>query len=252
MAFFVCCYQILKTGRRSYYLLAAVNLIIILMTGSRLPMFMAAMVGVALWLFASQQSLSWSVRLKVAIAGAVLLTGALYVWWPSLEARLYGTVGGGTSGRTFIWEYYIREISQNPWFGRGVGSGVSLLDTIDDYRINYTNAAHNEYLRILMDGGIIGLVMFVVAMVWWVVSECRFMQRDERVLFLGFMISFAIATYADNTLSSPPTLVIFFVLALIIQRVRQRAIGTAQVQTAAPLRPPPRHFHRSIQPAQGE
>jgi O-antigen ligase len=243
-AFFICCYQILRAPRRRYYLIAGINLLIILMTGTRMPMLMAAIVGVAVMLFAPQQSLRWSVRIKLAYAGAVLLAGALFVLWPSLEARLTGTSGGGTSGRTFIWAYYMTEIEKSPWFGRGIGSGVVLLPE-DDYHVDYTNAAHNEYLRILMDSGIVGLAIFVVAMIWWVRMECRFMLKDERVLFIAFMVAYAIATFTDNTLSSPPTLVIYFTLALIIYRARQRArelvpapLVTESMVSRRPFSPP--------------
>lgn len=255
VAFFVCCRQILRTGRRGYYVVAGINLLIILMTGTRMPVLMAAIMGVAVMFFAPQQNLSLTVRLKVAIAGAVLLAGAVFVLWPEIEPRLMDTTGGGTSGRNFIWEYYIQEIRKNPWFGRGVGSGVILLDTIDDYRVAFTNAAHNEYLRILMDGGIVGLVLVVTAIAWWVRSECRFMLKDDRVLFLAFMVTFALASFTDNTLSSPPTLITFFTLALMIQSARQRATrsapSSAMAGPVAPPRSPPRP-RTLIQPAPGE
>jgi hypothetical protein len=63
------------------------------------------------------------------------------------------------------------------------------------------------------------------------------------------MVAFAIATFTDNTLSSPPTLVTFFTLALMIQRARQRATDMASVRVTAtaPPRPP-----QSMQPAPGE
>jgi O-antigen ligase len=184
-------------------------------------------------------------------AGTVLLIGILFVLWPQLEPRLLGqSSGGGTSGRNFIWEYYITEIGKSPWFGRGVGAGVILLDTIDDYRVAYTNAAHNEYLRLLMDGGIVGLVLVLVAMALWVRSECRYMVKAERVLFLGFMLTFILASFTDNTLSSPPTLVLFFTLAVMIQRARQRMweLPPAPVLAMpAEPRPPP-----SMRPVAGE
>jgi teichuronic acid biosynthesis protein TuaE len=252
VAFFVCCYQILKTSRRGYYLLGGINLLIILMTGTRTPMLMAAILGVAIMFFAPQQSLKYSVRVKVAFAGSVLFAAALFVLWPQIEPRLFGTAGGGTSGRSFIWAYYIAEIAKNPWFGRGFGSGVILLDTIDDYRVDYTNAAHNEYLRILMDGGIVGLVMLIVGMALWVRSECRFMLKEERVLFLAFMLTFVLASFTDNTLSSPPTLVTFFTLSLMIQRARQRAKVPAPTPVGARLVAPPRRPPTSMQPAPGQ
>jgi len=224
VAFFVCVCQYLTAGRHRDLLLAGINLVIILATVTRTQIAMAAVLAVGVWLFAPQTSLSWSTRVKVAIAGAVLVIGALVVFLPQIEERF---VGSGTSGREQAWPYYLLAIDENPWFGRGIGSGIVLLETVDDPYVNIA-VAHNEYLRITIDAGIVGLLIFLAAMVLWVMSERRYMRREEWILFLGFMLLFALASFVDNTLSSSPTLVVFFTLALIIQRARQRGLAIAR------------------------
>jgi hypothetical protein len=74
------------------------------------------------------------------------------------------------------------------------------------------------------------------------------MLKDDRVLFLAFMIAFALASFTDNTLSSPPTLITFFTLAVVVQSARQRAAMAGQV--AAPQFPP--GSRASVHPAPGE
>jgi O-antigen ligase len=240
-AFFLCVVQAVAEGQRGYFVLAGINLIIILATGTRMPMLTAAIMGVGVMLFSPQQSFSMSMRVKVTLAGLVLLAGALFVVWPQIEARFFGDRAPGASGRDVIWGFYMNAISENPWFGRGVGSGTVLLQTVDERNVT-TTAAHNEYVRIAMDGGIFGLAIFLAAIVWWVSSERRFMRRDERVLFLSYMVSLAVLTFTENTLSSPTTMLLFFALAFFIQRARQRAVqraGTPVIAAPAPRAPPP-------------
>jgi O-antigen ligase len=215
-----------------------------------MPMMLAATLTGTFMLFAPKQIFSLSSRINIAVAGTIVLAGALVVLWPQIEPRLIGHTAPGSSGRDIIWDYYLEAIGKNPWFGRGVGSGVSLLPTIDDYRIEYTNAAHNEYLRITMDGGIVGLVLVFGAIAYWVWLESRFMARPVRILFLCFMADFALASFTDNTLSSPFTLLMFFTLALITQRARQEA---AEVFWQSRGTPPPRQpLVTPPRPAAGE
>jgi O-antigen ligase len=101
------------------------------------------------------------------------------------------------------------------------------LDTIDNPWLNIS-AAHNEYLRLTMDSGIVGLLTFVAAMVWWVRSELRFMLREERVVFLTFMLMFPLASVVENMLTSSPTLFFFFTLAMMVQRARERGTELAR------------------------
>lgn len=223
-SFFVCVYQVVAAARPRYYWLAAINLLIILMTITRMPMLASAIVIAAVMLFAPQETFRFSARAKVALVGAVLLIGAYFVFWPLIEARIENS---GTSGRDVIWEIYWAAIERNPWFGRGIGSGTVLLPNTETYTKVIT-VAHNEYMRLLMDGGIVGLIIYISALILWVRSELRFMRRDESVLFLGFMVAFAVYSATDNTLSAQPVPVTFFALALMIQRARQRQAETAR------------------------
>lgn len=224
VSFFVCVYQVVAAARPRYYWLAGINLLIILMTITRMPMLASAIVIAAVMLFAPQETFRFSARVKVALVGVVLLVGAYFVFWPLIEARIEDS---GTSGRDVIWEIYIAAIEKNPWFGRGIGAGTVLLPNTETYTKVIT-VAHNEYLRLLMDGGIVGLFIYISAFILWVRSELRFMRRDESVVFLGFMVSFVVYSITDNTLTAQPVPVTFFALALMIQRARQRQAETAR------------------------
>jgi O-antigen ligase len=236
---FASIYQYLTLRRGRDLLFAGVNIVLVLATVARVSIAMAAVLATAVMLFVPQQSFRFSARVKVSIAGVLLLVGALVAFLPQIQQRFESA---GTSGRDVAWPYILQAIDKNPWFGRGIGAGVVFLDTVDDPWVN-VSSAHNEYLRLTLDSGIVGLLVFVAAMVWWVRSELRFMRREERVLFLTFMLMFPVASIVDNMLTSPATLLFFFTLALIIQRARQREAEIARTPAMAggvgSLQPPP-------------
>ncbi len=143
---------------------------------------------------------------------------------------MFGDTAGvivNLSGRALIWRYFLEAIDVNVWFGRGIGTGAMLL--VDDDRVS-SAAAHNEYIRLLVDAGIFGLVVFIVGFVLWIRSNLRWMNRDERVLMISFVVALALYSLTDNTLTSPPTLVMFFAIALLFARARQRRLSHQYAQ----------------------
>jgi O-antigen ligase len=63
--------------------------------------------------------------------------------------------------RYVIWHAAVGLIPSSPWIGHGVGSFAILLGSVSA-RIN---KAHNDYLRFLVETGLLGLVSFLVMMV---------------------------------------------------------------------------------------
>ena len=83
-------------------------------------------------------------------------------------------------------------------------------------------AAQNEYLRPLVDGGIVGLLLYIGGLVVHLAIEAKYLTRDEKVLIFGFFGLLAIYSLTDNTLTAPPTLVMGIVLALLLQKARAK------------------------------
>ena len=138
---------------------------------------------------------------------------------------MFGATGGVTvnlSGRALIWSIFLDAIDVNVWFGRGIGTGAVLILRPD--RISIL-AAHNEYIRLLADAGIFGLVVLIAGFVLWIRSDLHWMGRDERLLMMSFIFTFALYSLTSNTLSSQPTLVIFFVITLLFARARHRRLA---------------------------
>ncbi len=93
---------------------------------------------------------------------AVIIIGSIFIGGESSLTRLAETAGSAdfTTNRTQIWSVTL-DIIKNHWlFGAGLGSYAAVYTTYDTFNgIERVGQAHNDYLQILSDGGIIGLII---------------------------------------------------------------------------------------------
>ncbi|GAA0671078.1 hypothetical protein GCM10010193_24080 [Kitasatospora atroaurantiaca] len=74
------------------------------------------------------------------------------------------TVAGlqiGTSGRSDLWAVTWDSIKESPWLGHGIGSVERLLAALD--ATETLGHPHNDYLRLWNDLGLVGLALWVAA-----------------------------------------------------------------------------------------
>ncbi|MFN0194274.1 MAG: O-antigen ligase family protein [Aestuariivirga sp.] len=92
----------------------------------------------------------------------------------------------GTS-RTHIWAVANMLGSQRPWFGWGYGSSVFVMPAYQDLMGHAAPHAHNIFLQLWMTTGIVGVMLFVAALV------SRFLLavwRDERLVIALLLFVF--------------------------------------------------------------
>lgn len=120
-----------------------------------------------------------SLSLSGIIGGGVLLA---YQYWEPFRNRFevgddyaIGGITIGSSGRAALWDETIRHWELSPWFGHGLGS--SEAHTLLIFRT--IEHPHNDYLRLLHDFGIIGLALWVLAMLALVRGAYRRYRDSE-------------------------------------------------------------------------
>jgi O-antigen ligase len=80
-----------------------------------------------------------------------------------------GRTWDGIAVRKAIWACALDAIAQNPWLGVGTGDSQDKLQEAYEARQFYfasrynTYNAHNQYLQLLLDFGIVGLILFLSA-----------------------------------------------------------------------------------------
>jgi O-antigen ligase len=162
-------------------------------------------------------------RGAAALAFAVILfAGAIAVGGPGVFNRLLGTVNAAdpTTGRAHFWNVTLDVIQHHPLIGSGLGSFGVIYTRYDSrnglYRLEQ---AHNDYLQVLADAGIIGGLLGLAFLI--IVFKKGFARRGtddkfRRGVATGALAGcFAVLVHSafDFTLHTTSNALLFLVLA---------------------------------------
>jgi O-antigen ligase len=137
------------------------------------------------------------------------------------------------SGRLAFWRVITESFKESPIFGKGAGSAQAAID-VAFIGIQHP---HNDYLRILHDYGLLGIVLWLLAIGTLVLSLWRHWRLADRLaipqarLYLSGLLSlvaFALEMTADNVL------VYAFVVAPL-GLILGSALGLRPIRRAASL-----------------
>jgi len=223
-AIYACLIQLYREGRRGDFWLLIVNSVILILTGARAPVaFAVAVTGISLL---TLRSTVFAVRDRIMLVLAVLaVVPLLALLAGNLEdVRLFNVVlneTGNLSGRSLLWPWFEDAATGSPWFGWGVGAGNAVIPSDGRIaRMLHTWAAHNEYLRIEVEGGVFGGTLLVGLFVAWVIVHTRDLRpSDRRIMRLAFM-ALAGHAFTDNVLISTPACVLFAFATAVFARGR--------------------------------
>jgi O-antigen ligase len=185
-----------------------------------------ASVGAAVGLLYGLATLT-RLRLFIRVAVVGLLAAALFVLLPVVQPltsfQRLGTTAtevteGDLSGRIGQWEQGLRAFMDHPVLGVGT----------DQYRTVNTlsKVAHNSYLSVLVELGLIGFVLFATIL-WIVVGQARRLPRWDRNFWLTVLLVWAIGA-STLTWEHRKTTWLFLTFAVAAaaagaERVRSRA-----------------------------
>ncbi len=221
-AIYACLVLLYRHGRRGDLCLLAGNFLILLLTGARAPMAYAVAVTAISLLTIRSPAFRPGCRLMLMLAAAGAVPVLALFAGDLAGVRLFNVVAneaGNLSGRGLLWPAFEAAAEQSPWFGWGVGSGNAIIPP-DGYvaRTLHTWAAHNEYLRMEVEGGQIGRALLVLLFAAWVIAGTRHLAGPERRIMRLVFVAFACHAATDNVLISTPACVFFvFVTAAFAQ-----------------------------------
>jgi len=184
--------------------------IVVLIIGSQSSTGLTALifvVGFHVWLRSYVASRHRRDSIYPLVSAVVGLTGVLLMWvyLPTLvESRGKDLT---FSGRTLIWSASLDAIGDRPWVGYGVG-GVFREMTADPTaamirQIGFTAFhAHSSVIQLLLDLGVIGLGLFVVAYLSTVIGAVRAVRYVPSVacwalLILGVQFVYSLSEVAS-------------------------------------------------------
>lgn len=191
----------------------------------------------------------------VAVAGAMFLGVVLFV--PSVNEKFFGEDAGSVSatdivqgdamsmeniemsGREYMWErvldncYYGNEV-----FGGGLGTSGRFVKDFGREN-NYLEMMHNDYLQILCDAGIVGIVLiilFYISVILKVTSNVALRRSSLLVKLTGIMalpslVGIGFSMYFDNVVSNsmqsmvmPYIYLGFFLKALELEKGKRNVL----------------------------
>jgi O-antigen ligase len=130
-------------------------------------------------------------------------------------------------GRTKFWIAGLNAWSQRPWLGYGTGGFVR---AITPQMGRNANVAHNSFISLLVEQGIIGLALYLCMIIatWRAVRRSPFMERRFGTVLLGTMITAMLPLTWEDQKS------VWVVMALLVGLSHAYAMGRGRTAPAAP------------------
>lgn len=197
----------------------------IFITGSRTG-FIAALlgfVGVIPWLWRAR--FVW--KLLVLSFFIIAVIGATSLVPEKTLDRLFSSgteLSQGTlSSRSITWSRAWLEINEAPIFGNGLSS---FRRVINKYNIDYT--AHNSYISIMVEQGIIGL-LFYLAVILAVLLQGWRVPAEQRLLIISLLL---IAVAGQFTLTLNEKMFIWFAYLFVVLKANLLEAPSTNLMTA--------------------
>jgi O-antigen ligase len=235
--------ELYRSARRRDLALLMANLAILVLTGARAPLAYAIVViGLAV-AFIPSPALSRRARVALVLAGgtAIPVLLALLLAGDLSSIRLFNmlnTDAGNLSGREYLWPPFETAASASPWFGWGVGAGNVIIPPRSAIaKLLHTWAAHNEYLRIEVEGGQVGRGVLILLFVLWVRRHTRRLIVSDRWIMRFAFLALAAHAMTDNVLISTPACVLFTFAAAVFARAPPPAGAAPQHSALARATP---------------
>lgn len=215
-----------RLGGRGNLLLLAVNGLILLLTGARAPLAYAVAVTLCSLVAVPAPMFPPETRRVVLLCGGLALPILAALGGAFADIRIFNVTLNETanlSGRDLLWPAFREAAVQSPWFGWGLGAGNFIIPpTSDVAKTLQTWAAHNEYLRMQVEGGEIGRALLVLAFAAWVTVHTRPLPASDRMILRLAFIAFGLHAITDNVLISTPACVLFAFATAAFTRTETR------------------------------
>lgn len=186
-------------NKKVYLPLAFVNLVILVLSAARMPL--ALSVALCGYIYFIMVNRGFFVRVTSVSIVVPAAAGIVVLFGESILTRFESE---SLSGRDLIWEALQRVLDAYPYFGIGLGHQILVIPP-DVSFIAQTIAAHNEYLRIGVETGYVGVTLIfgllaAICLVIWLRPT-----TGRNFAFLLMCLSFFVYCRTDNAISSTTT-----------------------------------------------
>jgi O-antigen ligase len=204
-----------RPGRPFAGYLASANLAFVLLSGTRMAIFASfTLLATYLWSSAPLRAQLRRYRTQALCGGGLLLATAL-AYLPTLRGRMFHEDQLQLSYRDTVWSFYYEEFLLSPFFGRGLGAGFVASS---DWLQLTVPMPHNEYLHMLVVGGITGFALWLAAVVLWFRHLLQVVSPNDREFLIAMIPALGVFAITDNILVYSSALPIYAYFAVILAR----------------------------------
>lgn len=186
-------------------------------------------------------------RGRAALILAMVITGsAAAALIPASSWKRIATLGseiseGTLNSRTMLWHTGLAAFGNSAFQGVGSGAFPEVIEPILGRPTNFTPVAHNSYISVLVETGIVGFACFFSAIAFLAVQAFR-MPWLERRFWLTLLAAWAIGVASLTWEHRKPTWLLLALLAAHAGALKRATVAVSQRRRAA--------MPRLVQPAE--
>jgi len=220
--------EFLASPSRRSCIMITINLTIILLTGARAPLLLAGLITI-LVLIAQRRVLALAGLGALAALGVMCSQALTFL-------RVFNLIHLGEasdlSNRTLVWPYFLSAWAASPLFGQGVGAGKVIMPLSTPLAgLIGTNAAHDEFLRIGAEGGIVGLLLLIILIILWLQQGTAALPRPQKYFIRLVFLAFALHSATDNTMIATTSSVFFLWASTVLMPGRGGQLTPAAIRS---------------------
>lgn len=199
---------------KRYFAVLGLDAVILLLAGGRTAIAATVIIcGLTMML---DSHIRFRTRAKVLVGGMVGAIVLVSVMWDRLATRF----SNGDNGRDIMAEYLSNLNHQYP---TGVGFGVQFFSVPTSIKLQMGSfAAHNDFLRLTVELGWLGMLLFYLLYLGCVVRIMTRRQNRGNINILAGLLAFAALSLTDNALANPAYFPVVFLAYLTSLGVGQK------------------------------
>lgn len=184
------CFLYAQDKKLRWLLVAGSALALCALSGTRMPSACAAASAAIILLTAMRSA---GARLALIVSGTLLSAGFLLTAGNQILLRF---LSGSSSGRDKLWDALAPWVDRYPFTGVGFGHhGLLIPEHV--LRLTNTTAAHNEYLRLLVELGYAGEAVFLLGLLLLFIG-CRLRSAAALAVTALLLAVFFLYAFTDN------------------------------------------------------
>lgn len=210
-----------------YIIESVIVLFALMMTGKR-TLFIIPIIIIFIFIMILSKE-NKIIKLLGIGTGMVTIFSIAYTMIPKAALifdRIFNNGGDILSGRINFWNYAMEMFYKNPIFGKGF---MSFNDYIFNkgfryYGERWNYQAHNIYIQLLGEIGIIGFTLIVLLILSMTVKAIFFVKKESNfwnMLLVYWIVLFEIYSLTGNTLYYPCQMIILILDIVFISNIRK-------------------------------